>query len=89
MYTPELTRQIQLDTQALLQRVNNIAADDLSLLRNALRFHEYRYYILNDPLLADYEYDLLYKQLEKAELEHPELITPDSPTQRVGKGLTK
>ena len=47
MYTPELTRQIQLDTQALLQRVNNIAADDLSLLRNALRFHEYRYYILN------------------------------------------
>ena len=89
MYTPELTRQIQLDTQALLQRVNNIAADDLSLLRNALRFHEYRYYILNDPLLADYEYDLLYKQLEKAELEHPELITPDSPTQRIGKGLTK
>ena len=89
MYTPELTRQIQLDTQALLQRINNLTANDLLLLRNALRFHEYRYYILNDPLVADYEYDLLYKQLEKAEQEHPELITPDSPTQRVGKGLTK
>jgi DNA ligase (NAD+) len=54
-----------------------------------LRFHEYRYYILNDPLISDYEYDQLYKKLEELEKENPKLISPDSPTQRVAKGLTK
>ena len=54
-----------------------------------LRFHEYRYYILNDPLISDFEYDQLYKALEKIEAENPKLITADSPTQRVAKGLTK
>ena len=48
-----------------------------------LRFHEHRYYILNDPLLSDFEYDQLFKALEKIEKENPTLITPDSPTQRV------
>jgi DNA ligase (NAD+) len=61
----------------------------VSLLREVLHFHEYRYYILNDPLVSDYEYDRLYKALEKIEKEHPELITSSSPTQRVAKGLTK
>jgi DNA ligase (NAD+) len=59
------------------------------LLRNALRFHEHRYYILNDTLISDYEYDQLYKALEKIEKENPSLITADSPTQRVATGLTK
>ena len=58
-------------------------------LRNVLRFHEYRYYVLTEPLIADYEYDQLYKALEKLEKEQPELVTADSPTQRVAKGLTK
>ncbi len=58
-------------------------------LRNVLRFHEYRYYVLTEPLIADYEYDQLYKALEKMEKEQPELVTADSPTQRVAKGLTK
>src|SRR5204862_6757239 len=53
------------------------------------RFHEYRYYILNDPLISDFEYDQLYKSLEKIEKENPEIVTADSPTQRVAKGLTK
>jgi DNA ligase (NAD+) len=54
-----------------------------------LHFHEHRYYILNDPLLADAEYDQLYKALEKIEAEDPKLVSADSPTQRVAKGLTK
>ena len=58
-------------------------------LRNVLRFHEYRYYILNDPLISDYEYDQLFKALEKIETGNPKLIIADSPTQRVAKGLTK
>ncbi|HMQ49882.1 MAG TPA: NAD-dependent DNA ligase LigA [Saprospiraceae bacterium] len=56
-------------------------------LRPLLQFHEYRYYILNDPLISDYEYDQLYKMLEAIELAHPELIVPDSPTQRVSNDL--
>jgi DNA ligase (NAD+) len=63
--------------------------DPLEELRQVLRFHEYRYAILNDPLISDFEYDTLYKALEKAEAGHPELVTPDSPTQRVASGLTK
>ena len=54
-----------------------------------LRFHEYRYYVLNDPLISDTEYDQIYKKLEKLENENPSLITPDSPTQRVGNSLNK
>lgn len=60
---------------------------DISLLREILRFHEYRYYILNDPMLSDQEYDRLFKSLEKLEKKYPELITADSPTQRVATDL--
>jgi DNA ligase (NAD+) len=62
--------------------------EELQKLRDVLRFHEYRYYIMNDPLIADGEYDKLYKQLQAIEASNPGLITPDSPTQRVAKGLT-
>ena len=58
-------------------------------MREILRFHEYRYYVQNSPFISDYEYDLLYKLLEKTEKENPSIITEDSPTQRVGKGLVK
>ncbi|MFM8709888.1 MAG: NAD-dependent DNA ligase LigA, partial [Sphingomonadales bacterium] len=46
-------------------------------------------YVLNDPLLSDFEYDQLFKSLEKIEQQHPGLVTPDSPTQRVAKDLTR
>jgi len=52
------------------------------------RFHEYRYYILSDPLISDKEYDVLFTALEKLEKNNPSLIVSDSPTQRVAKGLT-
>ncbi|MCA0236317.1 MAG: NAD-dependent DNA ligase LigA [Bacteroidetes bacterium] len=57
-------------------------------LQQVLRFHEWKYYVQNDPVVSDFEYDQLYKQLEALEAAHPDLITPDSPTQRVGKDLT-
>ncbi|TKJ34187.1 DNA ligase (NAD(+)) LigA [bacterium (candidate division B38) B3_B38] len=53
-------------------------------LRQAIRHHNYRYYILNDPEVTDAEYDRLMRRLEELERAHPELIAPDSPTQRVG-----
>ncbi|MEL7376851.1 MAG: NAD-dependent DNA ligase LigA, partial [Bacteroidota bacterium] len=52
-----------------------------------LQYHEWRYYVLNEPVIGDTEYDLLFKQLEKLEAENPDLISPDSPTQRVGSDL--
>ncbi len=52
-------------------------------LRRIIRYHEWRYYVKDDPVIADYEYDRLFKLLEKLEAKFPELITPDSPTQRL------
>ncbi len=53
-------------------------------LRDKIRHHEYRYYVLDDPEISDAEFDQLMIQLKKFEAEHPTLVTPDSPTQRVG-----
>lgn len=61
----------------------------IDLLREVIRFHEHRYYVMNDPLIADVEFDRLYSALKKTEDADPSIITPDSPTQRVGPGLTK
>ncbi len=56
----------------------------IEALRDKIRHHEYRYYVLDDPEISDAEFDQLMIQLKKLEAEHPKLITPDSPTQRVG-----
>jgi DNA ligase (NAD+) len=53
-------------------------------LRRELTFHGYRYYVLDDPVIGDDRYDALLDELRAIEAEHPELVTPDSPTQRVG-----
>ena len=53
-------------------------------LRDTLNAHGYRYYVLDEPTISDYEYDHMLRRLEELEAAHPEEITPDSPTQRVG-----
>ena len=53
-------------------------------LRDQIVNHNYRYYVLEDPIISDDEYDRLLRELEHLEKQHPDLITPDSPTQRVG-----
>jgi len=58
-------------------------------LKKVLVFHEHQYYVLNNPLISDFEYDQLFKKLEAIEKVHPELISPDSPTQRVSNDLTE
>ena len=55
-------------------------------LRALVRHHGYRYYVLDSPEISDAEYDSLYRELQELEAAHPELVTPDSPTQRVGGG---
>ena len=84
MYTKEQTQKLQALTKKLLKEPGG-----LNELKDVLRFHEHRYYVIDEPLISDNEYDQLYKNLEKIEEKTPELITPDSPTQRVGNSLNK
>ncbi len=60
------------------------AKQEIEKLRKEINYHNYRYYVLNQPVISDYEYDQLYKRLVELEQKFPELITPDSPTQRIG-----
>jgi len=56
----------------------------IEALREKIRRHEYRYYVLDDPEISDADFDALMNELKRLEAEHPKLVTPDSPTQRVG-----
>ena len=91
MYDPTTQRQLFDLSKSLLETpiATNIdaASTQVDDLRKALRFHEWKYYIQNDPLLSDYEYDQLYKKLQALEKKFPQLTSPDSPTQRVSKDL--
>src|SRR5256714_4801677 len=60
------------------------ASARIEALRDKIRHHEYLYYVLDQPEISDLEFDKLVQQLKELEAEHPTLITPDSPTQRVG-----
>jgi DNA ligase (NAD+) len=58
-------------------------AERLETLRKTISYYAYRYYVLDDPAVSDAEYDALWRELVELETAHPELVTPDSPTQRV------
>jgi DNA ligase (NAD+) len=66
------------------QSVRSDVAREIEALREKIRYHEYRYYVLDEPEISDAEFDRLMRRLQELEAAHPELITPDSPTQRVG-----
>jgi DNA ligase (NAD+) len=59
-------------------------SERIAQLRGEINYHNHRYYVLNDPVVSDAEYDRLMDALRELEAEYPELVTPDSPTQRVG-----
>jgi DNA ligase (NAD+) len=69
------------------------AIERIEQLRQEINYHNYRYYVLDEPVVSDAEYDALMDELRALEAEHPELVTPDSPTQRVSgqpaEGFTK
>jgi len=89
MYSESDVKRLQTRSLALIGNVDNLSANDIEPLREVLQFHENRYYVQNDPLLADGEYDLLYKKLVAIEAANPSLINAQSPTQRVGASLIK
>lgn len=88
MYNNELQEKLTKDTKTFLAK-ETLEVDDLTLLKDVLRYHDWRYYVLSEPIISDYEYDILFAELKKIEEKHSSLITPDSPTQRVSAGLTE
>lgn len=78
-------RLLNIDTATTLP----VATEQVEQLVQLLVYHEWRYYVLNDPLISDEEYDRLYKKLEALEAAFPALLRPESPTQRVGSDLTE
>lgn len=82
-------KKLLADTEEFLKGKYELSKDNLEHYRDILRYHEWRYYVQDDPAISDPEYDKLFKQLQKFEEEHPDTVTPDSPTERVGSDLTK
>lgn len=94
MYTKEIEitlAQLAKDLLSHLQQQQLLQSIDETLdgLRRVISYNDWRYYVQSEPVISDYEYDQLFAWLKKLEQEHPDLITADSPTQRVAKGLTK
>ncbi len=69
--------------------VGAAAEEEMRALEDLLRYHEWRYYVKDDPVISDYEYDLLMKRLQALEKAYPEYASADSPTQRVSSDLTE
>jgi DNA ligase (NAD+) len=76
-------------TKSPLRQADQSVADRIEKLRKEIREHDYRYYVLAEPSISDAEYDLLMRELIELETAHPEFLTPDSPSQRVGGQPTK
>jgi DNA ligase (NAD+) len=67
----------------------NQSGDRIKELRNTINYHNYRYYVLDDPVISDQEFDLLMRELKTLEENYPDLVTPDSPTQRLGNQIAE
>jgi DNA ligase (NAD+) len=93
MYSVEQQAQLLAKAEQFRQRLNvpdllGFGENDIAQIRLIINFLDWRYYVLNEPVFADYDYDRLFKKLQELELKFPLLISPDSPTQRVARALT-
>ena len=71
-----------------LERMMSEVAERMNRLVVELNEHNHRYYVLNQPTISDYDFDMMLKELQELETKHPELADPNSPTQRVGGDIT-
>ncbi len=86
MYNPQQEKNFFDLTQNLLKQDSK--KTDIEIIRDVIRFHEWKYYIQDNPIITDYDYDILFQKLKDIEEKYPESITPDSPTVRVSSDLT-
>ena len=90
MYSSAQQQELLDLTRELLDGGGPSDAGELaSALRSVINFHDWSYYVQSEALISDYEYDQLFSQLKQLEAEDPKLVSPDSPTQRVARGLTE
>lgn len=91
MYNSDQEKALFALTKVLLDQTDAhkmTAYEQVEKLREVLNYHEWKYYVQNNPLISDFEYDQLYKDLERLEDEYPDLASADSPTQRVSSDLS-
>ncbi len=74
----------EIDKSLLGRKPEEYDSDSIDLLRQVIEYHDYRYYVIDDPVISDGEYDALFRRLQGIEQAHPELATPSSPTRRIG-----
>ncbi len=89
MYTPHDEKRLYEQAKHLIKHDAATAEETITLLREVIVYADWKYYVQSDPVLADSEYDALFKKLKKAEEANPELVTKDSPTRRVAQGLSE
>jgi len=89
MYQPQNEQRLALWAKELLQHTDKEeAASRIERLRAVINYADWKYYVNDNPVLADAEYDALFRQLKDIEANDPTLVTPDSPTQRIALGLS-
>ena len=87
--TDELLKLIEGKTEKDWKKLSKKEAEELAeKLRRVIRYHDYKYYVQASPVISDYQYDKLFHALEALEKAHPEIVTPDSPTQRISPAFT-
>ncbi len=90
MYTPQDEKRLfDKAKELIVKEVNNNAEEVLVQLREVINYADWKYYVQSNPVLSDSEYDALFKKLKHTEGQYPELVTADSPTQRVAIGLSE
>ncbi len=89
MYTTQDEQRLYNQAKALIDADSANVEDTILQLREVLNYADWKYYVQSEPVLADVEYDTLFKKLQHLEEQYPEHITLDSPTQRVAKGLSE
>lgn len=90
MYQPEDEKRLSLwATELLALSDNETPAEKIDRLRAVINYNDWKYYVQDNPVLADQEYDTLFRQLKDMEAANPDLVTADSPTQRIALGLSE
>lgn len=89
MYTSQDEKRLYEQAKHLLKDHHGNADEVITQLREIINYSDWKYYVQNEPVLSDSEYDHLFKKLKHLEEQYPELVTADSPTQRVAQGLSE
>jgi len=90
MYSSQDEKRIYEQANTLAKKdTDKDVSEDIDMLRETINYADWKYYVMDEPVLSDYEYDILFKKLKHLEEKFPELVTVDSPTQRVAKGISE